>query len=302
MEERSYRKRRGGSLVFPIILIIVGLLFLLDSLNITDGIDWGTIWKLWPIILIALGLEVILGRRVSFGAIFLVVVIVIVGGAVVWWSVVAENGERTVEHFTWSGDGVERAEVELRIGVGEIRLIGQEDMADLLVADLEVAAGADASDGIEVDDDVARGWIVSDRDFFSLPGIFGGKHSEWDLRLNNRVPWEMEVDSGVGDVRLDLADLRVSDLRLDSGVGAVRVTLPRRGMVKARVDGGIGDIQITIPEGVQARVKVDRGIGDLTIGNRFKRRGDYYETEGFSGAESFIELEVDIGIGSVTLR
>ena len=79
-------KRKGGSLVFPIILIILGVLFLLDNLNITSGIDWRTIWKLWPVILIALGLEVLLGRRVSFGAVLLVVIIVIIAGGALWWS------------------------------------------------------------------------------------------------------------------------------------------------------------------------------------------------------------------------
>jgi hypothetical protein len=112
----------------------------------------------------------------------------------------------------------------------------------------------------------------------------------------------MDINSRVGDVQVDLSDLRVSDLTVDSGIGSVKVTLPRRGTVKARVDGGIGDVRVTIPEGVQARVQVDRGIGDLNVDDRFLRRGDFYETEGFSRAESFIDLQVDLGIGSVTIR
>ena len=302
MEERPYRRRRGGSLVFPILLIIIGVLFLLDNLNVTSGIDWGAIWKLWPIILIAIGLEVILGRRVSFGAIFLVVIIVVIGGAVLWWSVVVGDREGTTEYFAWPAEGVERAELELGIGVGELQLSGQSDMGDLLIADLELAPRVQVSERVEVEGDVARGWISSDRDFFSLPRIFGNKGSKWDLRLNTRVGWEMSIDSGVGDVKLDLSDLRVSVLKLDSGAGAVDLTLPRRGSVRATVDGGIGDMRITIPEEAQARLHVDRGIGSLRVGNRFTRRGDYYETEGFSRAESFIDLEIDIGAGSVTLR
>jgi hypothetical protein len=302
MAERPYRRRRGGSLVFPVILIVLGVLFLLDNLNITSGIDWGTIWKLWPVIIIAIGLEIILGRRVSFGAVLLTVIIVVIAGAMVWWSVVIGSGERTMEHFTWPMNGIERAEVELDIGVGKLRLEGYSDMADLMVADLDLAPGADASDGLKVDGDVGRGWIVSDKDFFSLPQIFGGNASKWDLKLNSRVRWELKVDSGVGDVRLDLSDLKVSDLELDSGIGSVHVTLPQRGAVEARIDNGVGEVRINVPEGVQARIKVDRGIGDLSIGSRFGRHGDYYETENFSRAESYIDLEVDTGIGSVTIR
>lgn len=302
MGERPYRRRRGGSLVFPILLIIIGVLFLLDNLNITSGIDWGTIWKLWPILIIAIGLEILLGRRVSFGAVLLMIILLVIAGSIAWWSVVVDSGERTTKHFTWPTNGVERAEVELDLGAGRLQLGGYDDMADLIVADLELAPGIRVSEDLKIDADVARGWISSDAEFFAWVPVLGGKASEWDLLLNSRVRWELDVNSGAGDVRLDLSELRVSDLKLDAGVGSVHVTLPRRGSVKARIDGGIGDVRVTIPEGVQARFRVDRGIGDLTVGSRFKRRGDYYETEGFSRAESYIELEIDIGIGSITVR
>jgi hypothetical protein len=302
MEERPYRRRRGGSLVFPILLIMLGLLFLLDNLNIISGIDWGTIWKLWPVLIIAVGLEILLGRSISFGAAFLIVIIVIIAAGAVWWSVVVDSGERRAEHFTWPTDGVERAELELDIGIGKLQLASYGNMADLLVADLDLASGADVSNDVKVDAAVARGWIASERDFFALPQLLGRDASKWDLRLNSRVSWEMDINSGVGDVRLDLSELKVNDLKLDSGVGAVHVTLPRRGTVRAKVDGGIGDLHITIPEGTQARFRVDRGIGSLRVDSRFKRRGDYYETEGFSRAESYIDLEIDHSIGSVTIR
>jgi hypothetical protein len=293
--------KRGGSLVFPILLIVLGVLFLLDNLNITNGIDWDTIVKLWPILLVALGLEIILGRRVSFGAIFLIVILVLIAGAVAWWSVVG-TGERTTQSFTWELDGVERAEMELNTGIAELNLRGAGDMGGLLVADMDLAHGVRVREDVSTDGDVARGHISTEGRFWGIPGLFGGRASQWDLQLNERVRWELDVNAGVGEVDLDLSELLVSELKLDAGVGEVRVTMPRRGGVEASVKGGVGDIRITIPEGVQARFQVDRGIGDLTVGGRFTRRGDYYETEDLSRAESFIELDIDIGVGSVTVH
>jgi hypothetical protein len=40
----------------------------------------------------------------------------------------------------------------------------------------------------------------------------------------------------------------------------------------------------------------------VNIGGRFERRGDYYETQGFDTSESYTELEIHVGIGSVTVR
>jgi hypothetical protein len=175
-------------------------------------------------------------------------------------------------------------------------------MSDLLVADLDLVPGVDVDSGTDVENDTARVWLRSDKDIFSWPQIFGGSGSEWDVRLNDGMRWEINVNAGVGEADLDLSGLRVSNLVLDSGIGSVSVTLPRRGITQASIDGGIGDVTVEVPLGTQARFKVDRGISDLTVGSRFERHGDYYETEGFSRSESYIEMEIDIGIGSVTVR
>ncbi len=299
-EKRHRRRRKGGSLVFPVLLIVLGVLFLLDNIGITNGIDWDTVLKMWPVIIIAVGLEILFGRRISFGAAFLTVLLVIIAGSAVWWGVVADDDKR-LRHIDWEMDGIERAEVDLNVGAGELNLRGFSDMANLLEADLELY-GMDVRDNLKINGDVARGWIRHDKDVFFATGIFGGKSNDWDLRLNTRVRWEMDVDVGAGEVQLDLYDLRVSYLDVHLGAGEIDLTLPERGTVKGSVDGGIGSITINVPQGVQARFRVERGLSDLTIGSRFSRRGDYYETNDFSRAESYIEMDIDIGIGDITIH
>jgi hypothetical protein len=301
METQSNGKRRGGSLVIPLLVIVLGVLLLLDNLNVVS-IDWSSIWKLWPVLLIAIGIEIILGRRVSFGAILLLVIVVLFGGMALSWSVLGGTGDRTTERITWPMDGVERAELVLDVGIAGLALNGQTDMSDLLVADLDLAPGFDVSDQVKVSGDVARGRIASQADFAPPPQIFGRKTSEWEVQLNEQVRWTLDVSSGVGDVHLDLSELRAGALKLDTGIGSVDVIMPQQGAVRATIDGGIGDITVAIPPGAQARVRVDQGIGDLNMGRRFEQQGDYFETEGLSSAESFILLEIDIGVGRITVR
>ncbi|MBI2851367.1 MAG: PspC domain-containing protein [Chloroflexi bacterium] len=57
-ETSKTRQRTGYSIA--IILIILGVLFLLDNLNIFSWFHWGT---LWPLLLIAIGLVIIFGGR-----------------------------------------------------------------------------------------------------------------------------------------------------------------------------------------------------------------------------------------------
>jgi hypothetical protein len=301
MEDKPNRRRRGGSLVFPALLIILGVLFLLDNLNITNGIDWGTVFKLWPLILVAFGLEIILGRRASFGAILLVLVVLVVGGAALWWSAAADTDDARPESFAWSSAGVERAEVVLDMGVGELRVSGAGDLGDLLEADLELARGVNLDQSVSVTSGVATGRIATDQDFFAWPRVFSGRSTRWNLTLNERVRWQLDVDLGLGDAELDLSSLRVAEFDLNSGVGSVEVTLPR-GSVRVKIDGGVGNLRVNIPSEAQVRLRIDRGISDLNLSDRFRRQGDYYETEGFDSAESFIDLDIDMGIGDVTIR
>ena len=44
--------KKSGSLVWGVILIAVGVLFLLDQLDINV---WNTVWRFWPVILIIWG-------------------------------------------------------------------------------------------------------------------------------------------------------------------------------------------------------------------------------------------------------
>lgn len=57
-ENKPQRKR--DSITFGIIIIVIGLLFLLNNLGIFHWLNWST---LWPLILIAIGVLIIVGTK-----------------------------------------------------------------------------------------------------------------------------------------------------------------------------------------------------------------------------------------------
>jgi hypothetical protein len=48
------RQRKSGSLVWGIILIAFGVLFLLDQFNVDV---WDAVWRFWPVVLIVWGAD-----------------------------------------------------------------------------------------------------------------------------------------------------------------------------------------------------------------------------------------------------
>ena len=62
-EKNSIRTRRIGSITFGITLVILGVLFLVHLA--WPALDYLLILRLWPLVFISLGVEVLLGSRAT---------------------------------------------------------------------------------------------------------------------------------------------------------------------------------------------------------------------------------------------
>lgn len=58
----SPEKQKSASFFWPIFLIILGILLLLNNLGILSWDIWNNLWKFWPLFLILIGLEMLLGK------------------------------------------------------------------------------------------------------------------------------------------------------------------------------------------------------------------------------------------------
>ncbi|MBD3348375.1 MAG: hypothetical protein GF400_04155 [Candidatus Eisenbacteria bacterium] len=127
--------------------------------------------------------------------------------------------------------------------------------------------------------------------------------NRWDIRLNSGMPLSISMEADVGDATLKLAGLIVERLVVDQGVGATMIDL---GAEIARdstveVDGGVGDITIYVPQNAGVIVKAGMGLGSITA-EGFEERGGAYVNESYGKADVTVEIKVDTGIGSMTIR
>lgn len=61
MGKQTIRIHRVGSVTFGIVLVITGVIFLMQQF--IPNVDYSMIFRFWPVILIGLGIEVLLGSR-----------------------------------------------------------------------------------------------------------------------------------------------------------------------------------------------------------------------------------------------
>jgi len=122
MDER--RDVRRGGLVGPVILIGLGVVFLLNNLGILSWSLWDVIFRLWPVLLIAAGLDILLGRRSAWGSLLALVLTLIVLAGALWLFGAYAGTERAGvgDEIRQALDGATEAEVIIAHSVGTLRV------------------------------------------------------------------------------------------------------------------------------------------------------------------------------------
>lgn len=294
-------KESGPRIVFPLLLIAGGILLLLDRLGIW-AISWGSIARWWPLLLVLVGLDLVLGgTRIGRWVLFAMTVALV--GAAFYWAPRLEAGRPYVaERFAHPLEGVEKAEVLLQLGVGQLEVTPlPEDSPQLYEASLRydrrytrILHEVSSTEG-EV-----RVSLKSDHQ--SWVPTSSGQENDWEVRLSRRVPIRLEITSGVSRSRIDLTGLSLSRLDFNGGVGEVMVRLSERTPYQASIKGGVGALTIQVPQGVEARLRVDGGLGEVSIAPRFEKQGAYYVTKGFREGAQTIEMSIEGGVGSITIE
>ena len=295
---------RHQRLVWPLLLILTGLLLLLNQLGVLS-LSWYAIWHLWPLVLVLIGLDILLNHTRLGAVVFLVVSSAVILLAV---ALLPRLGHRAsnLEDMALSHPvaGIESAEVRLQVGVGELTVSATEDAEHLY----EALVTHDPSHtkiihDVATEGDVARIRLRSEHQRSPAGGVAGDR---WQVSLNAGVATHLRIDGGLNKIRLDLGGLRLSGLVVNMGVGEVQATLPSRGAYEAAFDGGVGALTLVVPTDAMVRIRVDAGLGQVTVPARYARDGSYYVSEGYERAQALgddvIEIDIDGGIGAITIR
>ena len=230
-------------------------------------------------------------------------------------------GELRTESETVELGGAASVRVEIEMAAGELDVSG--GAAELLKADFtynvaELKPEVDYSGGTlavrapDVSTGIGSLWDAGDYRY------------EWDLRLNDDVPMDMQVGLGAGPSNLRLGTLSLTRLevtrgagevvidlsgstsltRLNVGGGAGAVTVDLTGDwqndLEATIEGGVGKRTLILPAGVGVRVKVEVGLGGVDA-TGLTKDGDYYVNDAYGQSAVTLNIQVEGGVGETEL-
>ncbi|MDQ6693124.1 MAG: toast rack family protein [Chloroflexota bacterium] len=306
---RAGQARREGHripILGPLLLIIIGTIFLLNNLNIVDWSVWESLSRLWPLVLIAVGVDQIFGRRRPALTLLLVLAIFAAGGGYLYSSGgVRSSGKALTMNLLEPLGNAKSADVTLKMGTGDLSLAGDMQETTNLASGIlhYMEGGGQPSIQRSATGDVANLRLEQGHSF-SLIHIFGNDNLRWDLHFNPRVPLRLAIETGAGNATLDLSRFQLSGFSLHAGAGDASVTFPGTGIQgSSTIDTGAGDLSIIVPEGLKARIKISHNVGDVSADSRFsKGEKDVYITKDYSAAGNHLDLAVNAGVGDVVIR
>lgn len=191
-------------------------------------------------------------------------------------------------------DKVERMEVEVEFGFGEIRVERGNPSKAVTGYILYDEKYLRPKVEYEVKGGLARFRLSTESRHRGWEGLRmrDMESPESELYFTTRIPLEVDFSCGLGQADLDLGDLKVMDLNLDNGLGETT-------------------LDFSTPNGVVLRrISVDNGLGELNARNLSNARTDRLKFDCGLGAAELdfsgevlqdMSVDVNVGLGSVTM-
>jgi hypothetical protein len=282
-----------------IILVAIGIVLLLSNLGVLDWSLWDALWRLWPLILIGIGLDLMLKRKRLGG---LIAGLVVAGVFILVVLVMhTHKAPLVTEVISQPLEGAKQARVILDAGVARLNLTAGQNPDKLIEGTLRVSKRAKLKVTYELKGDLGKFKLKQRSRGLGLLS-FGKRNPQWDLKLTKEIPVILEVDTGVGQSDLDLRGMQITSLDVDSGVGQTTVTLPARGNLKVDMDGGVGEVIIRIPETLAARIHAKSGIGSVDVSGPFKKEDSDWISDNYATATDKVDLDISGGIGTIDIE
>jgi hypothetical protein len=299
----------------------VGLVLLANTLGTLPWSVWWNILSLWPLLLVAVGLDII-GKGTSMDLLRVLSSLLVLGG-IAYGALVMPAGSGTPwapfsvlgaasesEPFSFS----EKHDTSVKDGVAVI----DGGVGTLTVKAGDVMASSEGFSPWNPRFDVSKDRGTADVRItlgsggtWSFPENTG--RAELNVTLDRSVSWVLTIDSGVSETTADLTDLKLDELTFKSGVSSARVTMPKRslsgssGGVPVTMDAGVSSLTLRIAKGDSVRLRVDRGISSVDLPREFREVGDSgggtrtYETQDFSEGR-FWDVKLDAGVSSINVE
>ena len=310
-----------------IFFIALGAVPLLVQQGVVSHAVAGEAWKLWPLIIVGIGIGILLRRTpVAFagGLVVAATFGLLIGGLLATGpnlSNISGCGNPNVQGAavtsqgsgTFSGTGTAR--IQMNCGVLNVTtnpgdgwsFQGQDpqDGPAVLVQDpasLDISAPSRSDAFWNVNGDHNRSWQVSLPTDPSVGLTVGVNAGSGQIDLANAHLSSLDAEINAADVHLDLSSATVSDLRVSVNASSGHVSLPASSSTAGSISVNAGSLDLCLPPSSGLRIHSKSALSSTNLAMPGVWSGDTWTSDSFAGAANHIDLQLDANLASVNVN
>lgn len=306
---------KNSNLFWGGILVALGVLFILNNLDFLN-FNWWSIFKLWPMLLILLGVTLLpLKNSIKLILTFVVLALTIL-------MLFTNTSFTQGRSYRYNWDFSDRYDYDYERDYRSTDLQYYEKYS----AEVEEATLA-----IEA---IAGEFLIrgnTDKLFeFNQDGNIGpyvfstnkkGNHQYLDLslknsqirvrRLRNDVDiqlhknpvWNIKLSSGAAKIDMDLSKYKIRDIDIEGGASSTYLKLgDRQQRVEVRIASAASSISIAIPEEAGCELTTHTVLSSKSFNGFIRLKKGLYQTENFDTAKNKIYIDIEAAVTSLKVR
>lgn len=295
-------------------LLFVGLGALALINNFTNIVmDWSTIWKLWPLTIVLIGLSILVkhqyGKSIIAGLAAIVLALAIFASFKTATNFFNHDfnivfgddadAEFTTSEFTEQFDPkLQFATLNFDAGAGSFNILKTtENLIDTKAEGVKhnfnlTRFDTDSSTNIDL--------TMRQKSVFR----FGKNYkNNVEVALNPNPVWDLNFNVGAASMDFDLSEIKTRQIDVDMGAASIRLKIgalyPE---TKINIDAGASSINIFVPKESGCKIVTDGALSSKHFSEFTKIDTDNYVTENFDQAANKIYIEIDCGVSSISVE
>jgi len=295
---------RGESFVGAAVAVGGGSLFLLGNFGYLDADALALLIRYWPVLLIAFGLDLLIGRRSAKGGLIGVLLGLAIVAGLVWLAARVTTGSAAAPavEVSYPLQGASEANIKLESVAGRLNIARGAGKNNLAEGSLILASSERLEDDFSVVDGQANLSLHSEGLFYFVP--FAGQTSQagWDLRLSDLPEINLAGDMVFGEQVVDLTGLKINRLNLKSVFGRNELILPAGKRLEGEVSVVFGETIVHIPRGAQVEITLNSAFTSVRLPVELDRSGSQVNSREGSAARGDYHLKIDAPFGIVRIE
>lgn len=306
-------RRAVDSISRGLFLIVLGVVFFLNTYGILPWGFWVNVSDLWPLLFIFGGIALFFNKKIPFSTVLVVFLLTLVGYSFIQG--VPQFGDRNPIREGKSANlnllnleaplenGVKNSNLELNLGGAHVNVYGvktESNSTSLLSGTYQwnnrfnygVPEFSHDRNG-----DTARIKFNSEKKPSS-------GDSSLELKLSDQVDYDLDINAGAVRGTLDFSQLRVKKLDMSTGASDVELRFGDTGVhTKADLSTGASQITLVVPENIGLKINLSGIASDTNFtGDGLFLSDKEWISPNYNEAKTTIEMDISMAAGKVNLE